>query len=112
MDVNLDRRVKIEKKSVTREPKFNSAVTTWVPHVEVWAEVVDALPSRSESVRQGLNQARNQTRIRIRYLEGIDSTMRIRYRDRTLQIVGGPAELGRKEYLELMCEEYTTAGDA
>lgn len=83
-----------------------------------WAEVQDVLPSRSESVRQGLAQARNQVRLRMRWRDDLDSTMRVTVHggaggDVVYQIVGGPAEIGgRKGGLEMVLERYTTTGGA
>lgn len=83
-----------------------------------WAEVQDALPSRSEAVRQGLAQARNQVRLRMRWRAGLDSSMRVTVHgdtgeDVVYQIVGGPAEIGgRKGGLEMVLERYTTTGGA
>lgn len=111
MDVNLDRRITIKKKSSTLDPAYRSPVVSWVPLATVWAEVIDVQPNRSESVRQGLEQASNQTRIRIRFRDDVNSSMRVEYRGRILQIIAGPAELGRREYLELMCEAYTSSGE-
>lgn len=112
MNVNLDRRISIERRSVTQESTYNTDVVTWVLVATVYAEVRDVPPSRSEAVRQGIAQARNQVRIRIRYRSDLDSSMRIRFGDRTLQIVGGPAELGRREWTELVAEEISTDGNA
>jgi hypothetical protein len=33
------------------------------------------------------------------------------FEGRTLQIVSGPAELGRRDGLEFICEEYSTQGE-
>ncbi len=73
----LDRQITIERKSVTSDPNYGTEVITWAPLVVLpgsppvaerfWAEVQDVMPSRSESVLQGLAVARNQTRIRIRW---------------------------------------------
>lgn len=112
MNVSLDSRVTIEQKSVTQDATYGTEVITWALLATVWAEVRDGLPSRSESVRQGLTQARDQVRVRMRYRADVDSSMRIRLGDRVLQIVGGPAEIGRREYMELMCETYSTTGGA
>jgi head-tail adaptor len=120
----LDRQITIEKKSVTQDSQYNTDVVTWVPLVvaagspavaeRFWAQVQDVMPSRSESVRQGLAMARNQTRIRMRWRNDIDSTMRVTVHgdtDTVYQIVGGPAEIeGRKERIELVCERYSSDG--
>lgn len=113
----LDRRITIERKVVTQDPNYGTEVVTWAPLVvlpgsppvaaPLWANVEDVQPSRSESVIQGLAVARNQVKVTLRYRSDIDSAMRITELDapaRVLQIVGGPAQIGRREWTELMCE--------
>ena len=107
----LDKRISIEKKVVTKDPDYGTEVIAWALLATPWANVQDVLPSRSESVQQGLETARNQVRIRFRYRSDVTSAMRITVRgatDRVLQIVGGPAELGRHEYTEIVCEQYSS----
>lgn len=107
----LDRQVSIEYKVVTQDPDYGTEVVTWTLLAKVWAEVVDMLPSRAEAVRQELATARNQTRIRFRYRSDVTSAMRIIVHgdtDRVLQIVGGPAEIGRKRGTEILCEAYSS----
>jgi SPP1 family predicted phage head-tail adaptor len=113
----LDRRISIERKVITQDSSYGTEVINWVPLVAIgspavavplWAQVQDVLPSRSESVLQGLALARNQTRIRIRYRDDVDSSMRIKVHHATdiiYQIVGGPAMIGRREWLEMVCEK-------
>lgn len=121
----LDTQISVYRKSVTRDANYNTEVIEWIPLVAVagspvvaerwWAEVQDALPSRSESVRQGLRQASKITRVRLRYRNDIDSTMRVtvhRDSDETYQIIAPPAFIaGRKEMIELACESLSTQGD-
>lgn len=92
---------------------------------EVWAEVQDMLPSRGERLAEGVNVANRPARVRMTYRNGLSSGMRIlvgrNVRDadgeihwqtnRILQIISGPAELGRREGMEFMAEEYTPAGN-
>jgi len=103
----LDHRVRIEAKSVAQDPDYGTEIVTWGHLATVWANVQDALPSRAESVTQGLEVAKHQTRVRIRWRGDVDSSMRMviwRPGPITYQIVGGPAEIGRKEYCEFMVE--------
>ena len=115
----LSRQITIEQKQVTVDSTYGTELVTWVPlvaeagsptvAVRFWAEVKDALPSRAESVIQGLAVARNQVRIRLRYRNDITSAMRVVLHgdgaDEVLQIVGGPASVGgRKEMTEIVCE--------
>ena len=108
----LDRRCSIDYKSVELDASYGTEIVTWLRLTQVWANVEDVLPSRSESVRQGLEVARNQVRVRMRYRDDITSEMRIivhgRNGDVVYQIVGGPAMMGRQEMLEMVCEKFTS----
>ena len=108
----LDHRVTIERQSITQDPDFGTDIVSWVTLTTVWANVQDALPSRSESVSQGLEIARNQTRVRMRYRSDVDSSMRmVIYRPGPVvhQIIAGPAEIGgRKAYLEFVVERLSS----
>lgn len=112
----LNRRVSIEYKSITVDATYGTQSVSWVLLETVWAEVQDVMPSRSESVRLGMQVARDQTRIRMRYRNDITPDMRIVVHgdsDVVHQIVGGPAEIGgRKVGIEIVCERYSTAGNA
>jgi head-tail adaptor len=63
-------------------------------------------------LRGDLVLSRNPTRVRLRYRTDIDGSMRIIVHgdtDRTLQIIGGPAEYGgRKQGIEFLCEEISS----
>lgn len=76
------------------------------------AEVRDILPSRSESVANGVSIQRRPCRVRCLYRDDITSDMRVLIGDRVLQIVAGPAEMGRRDGLEMVCEEVSTEGEA
>jgi len=108
----LDRRVSIEYKSIEQDADYGTEVITWIRLALVWANVEDMLPSRSEAVRSGLEVARNQVRIRMRYRDDITSDMRIivhgRNGDVAYEIVAGPAMMGRQEQLEMVCEKFTS----
>lgn len=112
----LDRLVSIDYPT-TVDGEFGPQPGPWVRLDLVWAELQDVMPSRSEAVKQGLAQARNQTRMRMRWRDDITSAMRVVVHGETsandvvYQIVGGPAAIGgRKDGLELMLERYATAG--
>lgn len=120
----LNRRLRIERP--TANESFTGAGSgTWSLVVEVWANVQDALPSRGERLAEGINVAARPARVRMNYRQGIDSSMRAligHYRldefeqlvwvtDRTVQIITEPAELGRREGIEFMVEEYRPAGN-
>lgn len=75
------------------------------------AQVLDNLPSQSESVDGGLRMANRPARVRMRYRQGITSDMRVIVHgetDRMYEISGGPAEIGRREMIELTIREYSS----
>ena len=113
MYVNLNRRISIDYQTTTQDPDSGRDIVSWERLVLCPAEVQDAMPSRSEGIRQGIVTARNQTRVRIRWRDDVTSAMRIVIHgdsDRVVGIISGrPAEIGgRKRYLEMMCEEIST----
>jgi head-tail adaptor len=128
----LDRQITIERKAVAGDPefvtndaKFGTQKVAWAPldrdpsnpsaAVKSWAEVQESLPSRAEGIALGAVIARNQARIRMRYRDDIDSSMRITVHgddaDTVYQIIGGPAQVtaeGRKTMIEVFCERYSS----
>ncbi len=120
----MDRLILIEREVTTQDSVTGADIVDWEPlsympgspavAEKFWAEVQDVMPSRSESVKQGLALARNQSRVRMRWRDDVTSAMRVTvYGDSAVlyQIVGGPAEIsGRKRMLEMVIERYTTAG--
>ena len=110
----LDRRITIQSKTVTQDTDYGTEAITWTTFAaRISAQVQDVLPSKSESVQQGMRVATRPARVRIRYRTGITSDMRVivhsagELTNRTMQITGGPAEIGRHEWIEMTCEEYT-----
>ena len=112
----LDRRITIEAKTSTVDPDYGTETVAWATFASrISAQVQDVLPSKSESAADGLVIASRPARIRIRYRKNITSDMRIIVHgdaDRFMQIVAGPAEIGRREGIELMAAEYSTQGGA
>lgn len=96
---------------------------SWAMVAEVWSHIEDALPSRAERLANGINVAARPARVRMGFREGITPNMRfvhgwnvvdtlVNYDGaRIMQIVAGPAELGNRDGLEFMVEDYSTAGN-
>lgn len=117
--------VTIQYREAGQESTYGTENGAWVPlayapgspavAAKFPAEIMDMLPSRSESVRQGLEVARNQTRLRMRWRDDITPDMRVivhRDTDITYHIVAGPAEVkGRKRFMEFVIEKFTSAGN-
>jgi head-tail adaptor len=115
----LDREVSIEYPAKSTDSTTQTQVVSWLPLVTTdsppvavrWmAQVQDMIPSKSEALQQGVVRATNKVRVRMRWRSGINATMRVRvYGDgeRLLRIIGGPAMLGRKDAMELLCEDFS-----
>ena len=115
MNVQLDKRIRIEAPPTARDPVHGTLTGDWAVVGTVWAEMNDVLPSKGERVAAGINIANRPSRVRIRYTTLVDSSMRIVVLDRAervMMIVTRPAELGRAEYLEFIAEENSTQGAA
>ena len=108
----LGTRIRIERKSVTRDPQYGTEVVTWVTFACVWAEVKDILPYRAERQADSIQIGRRPVRIRIRYLAGLSADMRVIIDNRIHQIISGPGTLGRREAMEIMAEELSSEGAA
>jgi SPP1 family predicted phage head-tail adaptor len=107
----LNRRVVIER-PIADESLTGSEADSWAPVAEAWANVQDMLPSRGERLADGLNMATRPARVRMRFRTDITSAMRLVMGDRVMQITTVPAELGFREAIEFMVEDYSSRGGA
>lgn len=119
-----DRRIRIQR-PVADESFDGAGSGEWETVVTVWANVQDILPSRGDKLADGMSMSARPARVRIRFRRGMTSDMRFQIgrtvkdeqgekvwqTDRTMQVISGPAELGRREELEFMVEEYRPAGN-
>lgn len=106
-----DRRIQIERPAP--DTSFAGAgAGQWSSVGGAWANVQDMLPSRSERLANGINVSARPARVRMRYRTDITPDMRFVMGERIMQIVAGPAELGRREAIEFMVEDYSTSGNA
>lgn len=109
---DLDRRITIQRPGVVDDPLYGPQPGGWEDvAARVPAQVRDDLPSNSESVQGGLIQAGRPARVRIRYMAGLSSDMRIVLHndtDEVFQITGGPAEIGRREWIEFTIKAFST----
>lgn len=105
-------RCRIEYKVVSQDATYGTEVVTWTTLATRWGEVQDVLPSRSESVQEGLAVAKNQTRLRMLYWDDITSEMRVVVTTRSgeviYQIISGPSIVGNKDGIEMMIERVST----
>lgn len=107
--------IRIEQRSGDVDAEYGTSLGTWTTvHDNVPAEVSEVMPSRGESVADGISISLRPARVRIRYVDDVKAAMRIVRIDRgdmVMEVVGQPAELGNKERIEFMVQEYSPAGD-
>jgi len=109
--VNLNERAIIEYKVVTKDPVFNTDSVAWTQLRGTWCDIQDVMPSRDERLRMGIELATLRSRIRIRYCSDVDSSMRfviMRRNETVWNIIGGPAILGNKQWLEFLIEKVSS----
>ncbi|WP_225782665.1 head-tail adaptor protein [Xenophilus sp. Marseille-Q4582] len=111
----LDKQIRIERFTETRDPDYNTPIKTWETFAEVWAQVQDVLPSKAETLQEGVEVTERPSRVRMRWLPGIAPDMRVVIvgvgePDRITEIVAGPAELGRREGIELQVKAFNRQG--
>lgn len=116
----MDRRITIERPPVYVDPVYGPQPappgTPWDVFgvARMPAQLMDDLPSKNERTEGALKIADRPARVRIRYLRGITSDMRVILHDgpdesgdQVFQIAGGPAEIGRREWTEITVEAYS-----
>jgi head-tail adaptor len=109
---SLDKRIRIER-PVPDTSIDGAGSGRWdVVAPRVWASVQDMLPSRGEKLADGVNVASRPARVRMLFRTDVTADMRFVLGTRIMQIVAGPAELGNRDGLEFMVEDYTSAGNA
>lgn len=107
---SLDRQVEIQQ--ATRATGVRSSgQKNWTTIDTVWASVLDVLPSRGEKMVEGVEVARRPARVRMRYREDITGAHRLKMGARIMEIVAGPAEIGRRDGIELMVVDYSAKGE-
>lgn len=95
----MDRRVRLEARSVTRDAA-GGEVETWALVADLWAGIY---PVRGqERYAAGAEQAERDARIRIRWRPGVGASQRIVYEGRHWDI-RAVIEVGRREGLDLIC---------
>jgi SPP1 family predicted phage head-tail adaptor len=108
----MDRYVRFEQKVVTKDADYGSEVVSWQTYKECWASITDITTNRMHEYTFGdLRSLNRPCKIIVRYDEKIDPTMRIvclDRNDRILEIVSKPGELGRREAMEFIAQDYST----
>lgn len=97
---DLRERVLLQSKSVTRDA-YGAEVISWADFKERWAEVTPLSGREYISMRQ--SQSDVTTRVRMRWLPGVSTTMRLLWRDVPYRISEVIDVEARSEELEILC---------
>lgn len=99
---NIKHRVIIQKSEKARDG-FGAVKENWIDFKSLWAEVYD----RSGIQVFATNQIKNEksTRVRIRFRDDIDESMRVIFRGKPYDIQSVLDVSGDRKFLELMCAE-------
>jgi SPP1 family predicted phage head-tail adaptor len=97
----LRERIIVQQATETRNA-LGETTQTWGTFAERWASV-DGISAR-EFLTSGQQQTEITHRVRMRYLDGLNSTMRVSWRGRILEIASCLEHANRSEH-ELLCTE-------
>lgn len=98
---NLRHRIEIQHQ-VHGEDEWGNHVFEWQTFAKVWAEVLDL---KGREFWQAVSVASEVTvRVRIRYLPGLEASMRVLHEGRVLEIDHIIDPDGRKRTLQLLCK--------
>ena len=112
----MDRLIRIER-PVADDSLDGAGSGEWRPvAVRVWCSIQDMLPSRGEKAANGFESNVRPSRLRMRYRDNLTSAMRFvdvtgGSDGRVMQIISGPAMMGRRDGIEFMVEDYSPAGN-
>lgn len=107
-----DTLVTFQVRTGTKHPTLGSMSYAWsdLPvNPRAWASMLDFLGS--ERSAEGLDLANRPCSIETPYRDDITGEMRVIAKGRTMQIVRGPIEVGRRDGLRMVCEDWSTEGE-
>jgi SPP1 family predicted phage head-tail adaptor len=98
----MTQQITLQTVAITQDSELNP-VPAWTDWLTVWAEPMD------ETSREFYRLATNNTEItkvfRIRYMAGVTSRLRIRFKGRYLELIGDPVNEGERSIsLLLSCK--------
>lgn len=109
---DLDRRITFQERTRTQDDASGAYTSAWHDlhnDPEVWAKVIEE--TRAENVAGDIAMASRPANVFVRWRGDITSDMRVLYEGRTMKIVAGPAEVGRREWLKFSAVEFSTQGE-
>jgi len=100
---SLNKHIEIQQSACSQDTT-GASVKNWIPFHLTWASIWPL--SASEHLSMGKLQGEISHKVRIRYLTGVTSAMRVVFNGRILDIVSPPINKDeRNEQLEILCKE-------
>lgn len=96
----LNCRIEIQQRSGTRD-NFGQVIDDWSTLFTVWANIRHL--SGMETVRSGMEVSSVKASIRIRYLNGIAASMRVKHGSDIYSIEAAMPDRVGREYVDLVC---------
>lgn len=104
----LDRLVDVERPVIGRDPATGAQTIAWQAFATgIWASKEDTASVGDEMLRDGVQSHGQVSRMRIRWLPGLTTAMRLNLGGGRLRQILGMAELGRAEGWELTTREWS-----
>lgn len=105
----LDRRITLQQRTTTRDPATGAQQVGWSTLASLWASVEEFsnVGASEEFARKGIQVHGTLTRIRTRWLAGVDTAMRVQLDNGALLQITGLAMKGRRQWLELSCNQWS-----
>lgn len=101
----LRQRITLQTKIITQDSELN-AVETWADWLTVWAEPLGK--TSREFYRLSTNNTEITEVFRIRYITGVTTHHRIKFKNRYLEMIGDPINEGERNVsLLLTCKGVT-----
>jgi len=99
---DLRHRITLQKAERARD-SYGGEQLQWADFAKVWAAIYP-LQGREYFAAQQIN-AEVSTKIVIRYIKGVEPTMRVNFENRNFEIISVIHVAERKKELQLMCKE-------
>lgn len=108
----LDRRLTLQRPGTVDDPVYGPQPGGWTDFAaRIPAQKWDLLPASTEVNGPAVQVSGHPARVRIRYMRGVTSDMRVVMHEETdvvYEMTSTPAEIGRREWLEFTIGDFTS----
>jgi len=102
----LDRSLRVEQRTAP-DPAYGGMAANWTTFATVWAEVLEQ--TGRELLSAGITEAQLTIQVTMRYLPGLNASMRLVDEYGRILQINAVAMQGRKAWHVLQCSEYSAS---